>query len=274
MEKRVTISKKGARLIRAREAKPSVFNAARKLGELVRKVGSLLVGLTAIAYFAGWRNVSSYYDTLGAPWVLPSLSSLTFLSISAGLIVTILITTFLVVLIAEDHKVSSILLAWIAVGLVVGATAAARIPNYLPTGWLSEQTKWVFIQWGSGFMAASAGVTLVQLSVRLSDSKHKWSSGTAYLLYSALLVGLYGVPSQVGRARAEHDLNVKLTSFPLVEIVNTTAAIGSEWRLVELIGSNALLVKLSNMPGAHAFRLVPVQELTNIHYKKMEDRIV
>jgi hypothetical protein len=255
-------------MIRRREKKPGVFKAAGKLGELLPKAGSLLVGLTGIAYFAGWRNIHAYYDALGAPWAVSSLPASTFLATSAGLIVTILFTTFLAVIFAEDNKVSAAVLGWTGLGLIFLAIVLARVGDYGPAGWLSEETIFICAQYGSALMATMAGVTFAQLSVQLSDSKHKWSTSMAFSMCSALFLGLYAVPAGVGKTRAEQDLNPLLSTLALVELADTKVAESRQWRLVDVFGANALVVGLPTKVGTHTFRLVAVKDLATIHLTK------
>lgn len=51
------------------------LRAASVVYGLLPQIAGMVVGLSALGYFAGWKAASAYYAELGAPWALSLLSS-------------------------------------------------------------------------------------------------------------------------------------------------------------------------------------------------------
>ena len=50
------------------------------------QVAGSIVGLSAMAYFIGWRMLSAYYESLGAPWVKSLIPSTQIIQASVNII--------------------------------------------------------------------------------------------------------------------------------------------------------------------------------------------
>lgn len=62
----------------------NLSEAVGVFGEFLPKIAGIAISLTFITYFLGWREESSYYQALGAPWVLSLIPRFTFMNVSSG----------------------------------------------------------------------------------------------------------------------------------------------------------------------------------------------
>jgi hypothetical protein len=250
------------RLANATKGEPKLVDAVLEVGGLLPKSASVFVGLTGIAYFAGWREGVAYYTALGAPWVVSSLPPFSFLFLSAGMIASIALNAFLALHHIATRKQGHKHVAWASAVLVIIAGCLTLAPTILPSRWLSPSRIWWYEEGHAQLMFIAAGGLLGEAISQFRNEKLKWSPAIAYTVYLFALYGLYNTPADRGTARAHFHLAPSSNALPLVTVAGGPA--NEQWRLVELIGQMALLIKPPLATELPTFKLVQVKDIGTI----------
>jgi hypothetical protein len=232
-------------LVESKDA-PSPVAAVVAVGRLLPQMASAAIAASALGYFVGWQEASSYFSELGAPWAVPMLSPLRLLQMSASIVVPMAFFAFISV-------------DW----LVKGRTSAQQLSRLarftvISEKWLSPRAVYWCSTFGALAFAISAGWTIGELIARLSADRLEWSGRHVGLLYVLVLFGFFYAPTQVGDARGWFDR--KSAALPCAQWVGYEAT--CDWRLVEVIGSSALLMCRGAPEGSPAFRVVAMTDIT------------
>jgi hypothetical protein len=83
----------GARLTEPKQD-PSPAAAVVAFGRLLPQTASAAIAVSALGYFIGWREASSY-SALGAPWAVSMLSPLRLLQMSASIVLPMALFAFM-----------------------------------------------------------------------------------------------------------------------------------------------------------------------------------
>lgn len=233
--------------------KKSVSNIAELLGRLA----GALIGLSAIAYFVGYRIESHYLSEAGASWALGLLSPSELIQEGQGVIVAITIFAVSSVMALMNDETTAdrlrrkdLILTAIAVMLIIASVITSK---YLGNRSLDYGLALVAgLVW-----ASAAGFTVGELIARLNASNHSWEGYHVNLLFFAYISALATAPYFIGANRAKLDFDPSTTSLPLATVGGTTQ---EEWRVVRTIGENYLLVALSEDPTRRKFR---IEEITS-----------
>jgi hypothetical protein len=250
------------RLASKTKEEPKLFDALSTFGTLLPKSAGLFVSLTGIAYFSGWREKSAYYKTLGAPWIMPTVPRFSFLESSAGMMVLIVLCAYFALQKIAPQKRGTNKILWASLIAMFTSALLSIMSDYLPQRWATPVNTWALMEVAATLMYSATGLLVGEAIARFRDDRLKWSSHVVYILYTAIYFGLYMTPSTLGISRAEYHLAAPSNALPSVTIVN--AGRNEGWRLVELVGSSALLMKSPANVSRPVFRLVELKDVSEI----------
>lgn len=229
------------------------------------QITGFVVGFSGLAYIAGWRELSAYYEVLGASWVLPILPASQIMQTSIWLITLITIITFFSILsLAEGNASQKGLRKWAIIWLIIGGVL--YVGPIILEGYISLATANFIAAATSIVWAISAGLTIGELIACLALDKLKWGEYEILLIYFIVFYGFMQAPSNMGKTRAELDSHVISSQLPKVSFVSTASF--SEWRLVGPSGDKLLLVLLSKKPEDRRFKLVSPEVIGEISARR------
>ncbi|MCG2576352.1 hypothetical protein LZ012_05020 [Dechloromonas sp. XY25] len=217
-----------------------LLKAAGAVGALLPCAASVAVGISFLAYFAGWRDANAYFTALGAPWVVSLLPASRLLYLSGEFVAGILVCAFLAMNSVVSGEIGLKGLrrwSWIAFALAMLSGINAHL---LPPTLVSPKVAWGLSNFAGLCIAVASGATLGEVVIRLKDNELRWTASHAYSIYLAVFIGLYWMPSQIGTARAKYHLASLEATLPAVRL--TTPATNENWRLVEAIGESVLIM--------------------------------
>lgn len=230
---------------------------------LLPKLGGLVAGLSALALFFGWKEASTYYSELGAPWVTGMLSTAKLVQFSAVQISAIGIFALIsIYLITQQAATEKSLRKWSLI--ILFPAALIFIIKFLPSSWFnfSPTTGYLMLTGAAFLMSIAAGVTVGELIAGLSDKKMVWSKYHFFLLQWVIGYGVLLSADINARATAEINGDVKNSKLPIVSLAVPIA--GKEWRLVTNIDSSFLVVSLADSKGDRVFRILSANEISGI----------
>jgi len=226
------------------------------------RVVAALVSLSALGYFAGWREAKAYYTGLGAPWASAMLSPQSLLQLSATTMVVVLAAAFLSLQILLESKLSLRKVDW-ACGLALLGAAICLFASQGQIGGISSLGAFALATVGSYLCAIAAGLTLTQLYFTLKNtSGKKLVAGHLWLVYWFVLPGLFWAPDRLGQARAQLDSDLTSSPLPTLKLAQGPNA-GESWRFVHLASDKALLLR-QDAAGKLVFKLVEGKDIDSI----------
>ena len=240
----------------------ATIGAATSVLNLLPHIAGFAVGFSGLAYISGWREVSSYYQELGAPWVLPLLTASQVMQTSIWLISLISIVSFISVLSLVEGSVSQKWLRRWSIIFLLFATVTFVLPFSLD-GRVSASVINFLTGVTSIFWAISAGFTIGELIACLALDKLEWGDYHIFLLYFVVFYGFHQAPSNMGRTRATLAVELKSSSLPKVDFVSPQQS--GDWRLVGPCGDKLLLVSLAKEYKDRRFKLVSSESIDEIH---------
>lgn len=230
---------------------------------LLPKLGGLVAGLSALALFFGWKEASTYYSELGAPWVTGMLSTSKLIQFSAEQISAIgIFALFSIYLITQQAATEKSLRKWSLI--ILFPAALIFIIKFLPSSWFNfSPTAGYLMLTGAAFlMSIAAGITIGELIAGLSDKKMVWGPYHFFLLQWVIGYGVLFSAGINARATAEINGDIKNSKLPIVSLAVPIA--GKEWRLVTNIDSSFLVVSLAESKGDRVFRILSANEISGI----------
>ena len=254
-----------ARLAERAQAKPQFGEAVKSLASIIPNAATFLVGISAVAYFCGWREASSYYTALGAPWMVANLPSFAFLSLSGPMMVVIAFAAFLsmeqVAFLGGTGKgigrVASVLLL---LGIFTPHFATIFVDRF------TEQGIWILQRISAFLTYFAAGLFVGQAGAEMRDSGLKWSRAVVNPIFFLVNYGLLQAPTLLGNAHAHYDLLPASTELSVVQMKDEKGIVN--WRLVNVTGGSALLLKPSSVKNGHVLRLIEAKEIPAIFTPK------
>lgn len=250
-----------ARLDDRKAVKPQFRDAVKTLASAIPKGTSAFVGITAIAYFCGWREASAYYSTLGAPWMISNLPSFAFLSLSGPMMITIAVAAFLsmeqVAFLGGTGKgVGRVALGFVLLGILTPQAAVIFAERF------TDQGIWTVHKISAYLTYFSAGLFVGQAVAEMRNSGLKWSRSVINPIYFLVYYGLFQAPTTLGNAHAHYDLLPSSAELSVVPMRDDTGS--PSWRLVNVIGANALLLKPSIVKDGHILRIIETKDIPAI----------
>lgn len=233
------------------------------MGALLPQAASVAVGISFIAYFAGWREANAYFTALGSPWAVSQLPASRLLYLSGELVAGVLMCAFLAVHSLATGTVGVKGLNWCSAVAFILAALFAGLTNLPPMTFASPKIVWNLSICGGVCYAVGSGATLGELVSRLKESELRWTASHAYLIYMAILMGVYLMPSQIGAARGKYHLASLESTLPAVRLA--TPVTNENWRLVETIGESALLMDRQMATAQPLFRIVKTTDIQSIN---------
>lgn len=233
----------------------STLKTLSGLSDTLARVAGVLVGLSGLAYFVGYRIESHYLAQAGASWVLGLLSTSEIIRKGQGVILVVGLTLFFSIInifetnaSSEKLKQKDLIFGGICLILLGAAYLTSKYSDNYTLGY------WLAILAGI-IMAAGAGFTIGELIVSLNESKRNWNEYHLKLLFFVYMSATVVAPILIGSNKANLDLERNVSLLPVVTI---TGEEGSKWRLLRTVGDNYLLVTLPEKEAVREFRLVPI----------------
>lgn len=240
----------------------NAIRATNSVLGLLPQIASFVVGFSALAYICGWREVSAYYQELGAPWVLSLLSPSQIMQTSIWLISLIALICFLTTLqLIQGYAGQKGLRRWSIIFLAIALFLYA-VPLVLE-GHITSSTASTLVIATSVSWAISAGLTIGELIACLAQNNLRWGEYHMHLLYFIVLYGLFQAPSNMGTSRAQLASDPMFSKLPAVSFKlpgNT-----GEWRLVGPIGDRLLLLSIARKKEDRRFKLTTTDDINEIY---------
>ena len=242
------------------DASPS--NSSVVLDVLPKVVGGL-VSLSAVGYFAGWRQTQTYYSSIGASWAASLIPPQALLQLSAGTMLAIVLGSFYSFILIIESKVRVRTLTWTCTALLLVATVFLLIAQGT-FGAVSPQAASLLSSGGAILCAVTAGITITEFYAGLKSQQSVNSSGQLWLVFWFVLPGLFWAPDRLGLSNSIRDTDP--VSSPLPKLLIEEAESQGTWRLVHTHEGRALIVQLSKKPEDRVFRLVDAKDIKGISF--------
>lgn len=252
------------RLKSKRRTAPQFHEVVRAVAEALPQSTGFVIALTVIAYYCGWREAEAYYGRLGAQWFVSGLPPIYFLLKSGKMMAAIVFSTYLSIshLSKPGRDDSNIELYAYIVALVSLLCTLVAFASDLSIELLSEEVQWKFASVGAVLMYFATGMLIGAITIELKRSGLKWHGKAVNLLYYAMFHGIYLAPSQLGAAQADYHLAPAANDLTIANIGEGKNV--DSWRLVEVVGGNALLLKPAAQKGKQMLRIAEAKELVSI----------
>jgi hypothetical protein len=232
------------------------------------QIVAALLSLSALGYFIGWREASTYYIELGAPWAASMLPSSVLLQLSPEIAALIGGAAFLGFYALATGQTSAQglnrftrIILMIALGLYFANWWL--IPWVNDKEWLTAMQVYLatrLVAWG---FAISAGLTVAELLGHLKLAGWQMKPTHMMLIFVVVLFGLYQSPAQLGKARARYHLDPDATELPLVKVPDSPPDL--KWRLVHVVDGRALLLLSPTKESKNCtFRVIDAKDLCSI----------
>ncbi|MFO1328096.1 MAG: hypothetical protein U1F56_12120 [Rubrivivax sp.] len=222
------------------------------------KAISLVVSLSALGYFIGWRESSAFYESAGAPWAAMSVPPAALLQQSSSTVLAIAFGAFFSLVLLIDNKVQARKLTWFC-ALLLLASSLCLLASQGSLGKLEPKHAYTFASIGSTLCAVAAGITLTELYEGTRSGQTKMSSGYLWLVYWFALPGLFWAPDRLGQARSLRDMDVSASTLPSVSL--DQPPVPGDWRLVHLYQDQALIVKLDSKRQDREFKVLGSKDI-------------
>ena len=239
----------------------STLKATSSVFDLFPKIAGSVVGFSALAYIAGWKQTTSYYSELGAPWVAAMLSPSQVMQTSVWLIYTLVIVTFVSVMqLTEGVATDRGLKRW-SVILFLIAASLQFFPEIFDNHF-SLKIQHICSLSGSFLLVISIGLTVGELIGVLSKGEEfQWDGYTVWLLLFIVIYGFTQAPSITGTNQAKYDGSIETSDLPLVTHVGD---IETGWRLSTVVGDKFLLLFPAKTKAERRFKIVSSTDIAEI----------
>ena len=220
-----------------------------------------LGGLSAVAYYVGWREETAYYRRLGCSWFVSMLSASNFIQVSVPLLLSICTGVLLTLERISGGRSSQKephVMNWIGTAALVGTLILEfDVQKYIGT----RATYIVGIVSIVG-LGVAAGWLVVDLINRLAQSELKWQAQHLWIVYLLTFYVLWTLPDSIGRLRADGDSDPSRTSLAQISIPQQAS--NEKWRIVSAVDKEFLVMSTSTDGKTLDFRLIEAKDATSI----------
>lgn len=220
--------------------------------DVVGKLAGVLVGLSAIAYFVGYKIQNHYLTEAGANWAIGLLSSAEFIQEGQAIIVviTLIAISSAIALMsnsttADKLRKCELVLIFIAFIIMISSVIVGKLCD-------NRNFEYGLALAGGSIFSAAAGCTLGELIARLNHSNQKWQASHLNLVLFIYIWVIFLAPYFIGTHRAKLEFDPQTSTLSFAVILDTK----EEWRLVRTIGDKYLLAMLSVDGAKRKFRIV------------------
>jgi hypothetical protein len=241
----------------------SPTSKSNSLWEFVPKAINIIVSLSALGYFSGWRESQAYYASIGASWAASSVPPLTLLQLSANTIAAVFFGGFFSLTLLIDNKIEIRKLSW-ACAFLLFVASSCLVTSQGFFGQLSSTAAYLFAYVGSLLCAVTAGVTLTELYGHSRASQNRISVDHLWLIYWVVLPGLFWAPDRLGQAQSLRDMDATHSPLPIVSFESTLNS--ENWRLVQLLQDKAILVQLDTVSSNRKFKVIEIKDIKSISF--------
>lgn len=240
-----------------------VLGAGAVLVSGLGQSAGVILALTALAYFMGWRYCVGYFTTLGIPWLIPSLSPLQYLIYGGGLLLIAVSVGLCSVLYvstttrgARHVLIGALILTVLALAFTF-SKVAVRFD-------LVSESEAVQLNLGAYFLLIFAsGLSIGEVCQDIAKDGSRVTAGSLSILLSALIWACGVGPSQIGSAVATTRLLQPAGFYPTVELNQNNSK--ERWLLIGIAGGSAVLMsKCQSCQNGRWFRLVELKEINRI----------
>lgn len=228
--------------------KKSVLN----LVDVIGRLAGILVGLSAIAYFVGYRIQNHYLTEAGAKWALGLLSPAEFIQEGQGVIIPIIFFAVSSVMALMNGETTADKLNRND-RIFSGIAIVLMLASFITSRCLDNRSLDYNLALIAGLtVSIAAGYTIGELIARLNLSEQNWHVNHLSLILFFYISAIFVGPYFIGTNRAKLDFYPATSALSFVTITNSE----EEWRLVRTIGDKYLLVILSDEADKRKFRVV------------------
>lgn len=228
---------------------------------ILPQLAGALVGMSVLAYAAGWSEASAYFDAMGAPWAISLLSPAQIMEEAAWLIIILaFVCYFSIIILLKDIGKPETISRW--VDWITGLAATIFLISSILEKYLGSTIPIVSSMLVAVMMAISAGLAIGELISRLSETSLKWDHRHLYLIYFIVFFGLWMSPGNMGRVRAKDEIDPGRCKLPKVTLAQSEFKY--EWRLVKILSDKILLVRFEKDTKKNVFKVVSFSEINEI----------
>jgi hypothetical protein len=235
--------------------------AVHVVGGFVGLAGAI-GGLSAIAYYFGWREQTAYYTALGCPWFVSMLSTSDFIQVSAPTLFSICVGAFLMferlLMGSTTPRSLSRVAKWAGtIGFFGVTTLDFEIQKYVGT------TAAHIIAITSLILLLCAAAWLIgDLISRLAQTELRWEAQHIWIVYLLIFYGLWTLPDSQGRMRANDDSDLRGTRLAQISIPQQIST--ETWRVVSAVDKQLLVMSLSMDGMNRHFRMIEAKDAASI----------
>lgn len=240
----------------------SLLKAAGAVGILIPQVAAAAIGISFIAYYAGWRDATAYFTTIGSPWAVSMLPTSRLLYLSGELVGLLLLCAFFSIHALATGLVGQKGLSRLSLALFVLAGLSSALARWYPSILGSPIAVWHLSTISGMCFATGSGTTLGEVVSHLKENRLQWTASHAFMIYIAVFVGIYTAPSLIGAARAKYHRESSATTLPAVHLTANNQ--NESWRLLEVMGESALLIDRETAASLPLFKIVKTNDILSI----------
>lgn len=196
----------------------TLFESIGRIINVLPKIASLTVGITAFAYLIGWLQAKAYFSAFGASWLLSELSVQSLLGYSWVPLTILLFFCYLTTLDLTEGKTTKVknILFTLKYGRILIITIFI-IQMVLIS--LKINSLQIFISYTLVFIMIYYSTSAYgYLILSLQNPKFKWDLPSTYLTFIILFCGLYLVPTNLGRSSAYRNLDPERSTLPKIQL--------------------------------------------------------
>jgi hypothetical protein len=220
-----------------------------------------IAGISAVAYFIGFRENQAYFRELGCTWYISLLAASDVIQTAIPALWGLALTGFIQFDLFLRGKASAKYFAKTAFVCSVLGTGLSILPDLL-SHYLQPLAIHVIAVVANSFILWAAGTFVAEFLARFVESGRSWRAEHLTLVYLIVMFAAWYAPDQSGRARADADSDPTYTKLPEVKL--TEVKTGERWYLVHVIENRFLVGTFGAKPADRHFRVVEAKDIRDV----------
>lgn len=240
----------------------SALQSIRAVYGLLPQISGVAVGVTSLAFIAGWQYAQTYYSAMGAKWIVSLLTATQFLLKYATPILIIAIiaissTSGVFNKRERDTQKKLRLSDYVLLASILLLVIIQMLRSHLPLSILQVATAILL-----ALLSGSLGWKIGELTESLRDDNLEWRGRHIIMIYTIVMFGFVQGPWIAASQQAYIDSNPTFSDLPYVETQQLKQSDG--WRLVEAWQGQLLIMKPATEPAKPEFKLIAWSDVLTI----------
>ncbi|VVE67888.1 hypothetical protein PCA31118_02693 [Pandoraea captiosa] len=225
--------------------------------DFLGKLGGPVFLVSALAFAFAYRETTSYFTYLGAPWFASLLTPQAIIIASARTLWPLVFATFLVLIYPRSRQVDNIQLSVAIVAAICAFALVAGSPLFVSKRDVFGSVYYV----SAGFAGISCGCLFAEFRNLRERRASRLPYSFNLVLTIATYVFLWFYPTQIGKLRAHFDSDPGASALSVAHLNDTPQEV---WRLVYPAGDKVLLMKWAKERPERRFRVVGIDDVQEI----------